>query len=634
MKKYRNKIIFLTLAFLLGLQVNVFSQPENNADFQDKTHFSKVFKRDKTYRLYLPENYSQSGKRYPVIYFFHGWGGRYFKDDNAKLEYHKIKKLVDKYKVILVMWDGSMVESEPRPYNVGNHEHVRFREQMKDYFPELVSHIDSTYRTIPNRTSRGIIGYSMGGFTSFFLSGKYPDMISAAVNMTGSAEFFIGYPENHTLYPLRYTFANLSDVQIRFHNSSEGELCFLNREVNKGALWNGNLNYEYWEFEGGHKVDNPGETIVFEKAMNFVVSAFQHPQEKRASWSHYDLYSNFEVWDYSVKSNKNKPGFIFLRNVSPQGFGFYTCRWLPEGAPLKEVNASLTTAPVYDRNAKYQIKKYDRRSGTIINDTVVSDSLGQLNFELPGTGCELGIYKKGGKPKPTFIDYSINDKNKLIRVNEKNVFTLNVANLGEKISASGKIDFSLKTSEQTVSVENNKGSFYFTNDAPDISLPPVTVYCNKPATTDAAPAMVKFILNMQCDSLTFSEAFNVPVFFDVPDFTGLTVDDGVLVRDSIFGKGNGDGTASPGEKIMIYTQGHRTQLFSDDPYVEGDEEQMYYEALPARWKDDGITASSVVKISSNCPHSRTIVFLAKYETKDYMPINRRVYWGRVEITVK
>ena len=85
-----------------------------------------------------------------------------------------LKALVDKYQVILVMWDGSMDGIEPRPYNVGNHENVKFEVQMKDYFPELVAYTDSTYRTFPHRVHRGIIGYSMGGFMSFFLARKIP----------------------------------------------------------------------------------------------------------------------------------------------------------------------------------------------------------------------------------------------------------------------------------------------------------------------------------------------------------------------------------------------------------------------------------------------------------------------------
>ena len=38
----------------------------------DKSHFSKVFGREKPYRIFLPSDYATSMKYYPVIYYFHG----------------------------------------------------------------------------------------------------------------------------------------------------------------------------------------------------------------------------------------------------------------------------------------------------------------------------------------------------------------------------------------------------------------------------------------------------------------------------------------------------------------------------------------------------------------------------------
>jgi hypothetical protein len=40
-----------------------------------KTFPSKVLGRDVSYLLYLPQGYEQQAKRYPVIYWLHGWGG-------------------------------------------------------------------------------------------------------------------------------------------------------------------------------------------------------------------------------------------------------------------------------------------------------------------------------------------------------------------------------------------------------------------------------------------------------------------------------------------------------------------------------------------------------------------------------
>lgn len=269
----KNKIHLLMLGILLNCMAVITASSQNAPPFTDNSHYSQVYGHNKFYRLYLPESYAADEKKYPVIYFFHGWGGRHFKDDNALLNYEGIKLLVDKYQVILVMWDGNIDTTEPRPYNVGNHNDVKFSVQEKDYFPELVAHIDSGYRTLSDRQHRGIIGFSMGGFMSFFLAGKYPDKINAAVSLAGSPEFFVGYPGNHTFYPVRYTFKNLSDVKIRMHNGDSDILYYLNDEVKEGAKWEG-IKLDYWKFHGGHMVDKTGETKVFEKAMKFITDAF------------------------------------------------------------------------------------------------------------------------------------------------------------------------------------------------------------------------------------------------------------------------------------------------------------------------------------------------------------------------
>jgi len=84
---------------------------------------------------------------------------------------------------------------------------------------------------------------------------------------------------------------------------------------------------------------------------------------------------------------------------------------------------------------------------------------------------------------------------------------------------------------------------------------------------------------------------------------------------------------------MLYQNGHRLRLYSDDPYVMASEEKLVDEVLPSIWPD-GYTLSSVVKIANNCPDGHEIEFLASYETKTYMPIHRLVKWGKVKIKVK
>src|SRR5258708_3093854 len=44
----------------------------------DSAHYSNTFGEIRNYRIFLPKNYNKTNKKYPVIYFLHGWGQRYF----------------------------------------------------------------------------------------------------------------------------------------------------------------------------------------------------------------------------------------------------------------------------------------------------------------------------------------------------------------------------------------------------------------------------------------------------------------------------------------------------------------------------------------------------------------------------
>src|SRR6266700_7579686 len=92
--------IFLAAVCLCYFLIVYFSY--HSRSYQKKEHYSRVFGQNRKFLLYLPDDYTKSGKRYPVIYYFHGWGGRPWMDVNANLAYDSIINLVNKYKLILV----------------------------------------------------------------------------------------------------------------------------------------------------------------------------------------------------------------------------------------------------------------------------------------------------------------------------------------------------------------------------------------------------------------------------------------------------------------------------------------------------------------------------------------------------
>lgn len=634
MRKNRHsmKRFFFFSGILFNCLVTVTARSQTTASYTDTSHYSRVFGHSKSYRLYLPEGYSSSGKRYPVIYFFHGWGGRHFKDDNALLNYEGIKTLVDQYQVILVMWDGNIDTTEPRPYNIGNHRDVKFTVQEKDYFPELIAHIDAGYRTLTDREHRGIIGFSMGGFMSFFLAGKYPDKISAAVSLAGSPEFFVGYPDNHTLYPVRYTFANLGDVKTRLHNGDSDILYYLNEEVKEGARWEG-VPLDYWTFPGGHMVDQPGETRVFEIAMKFVTDAFSNPAGRKPRWSHYDLYSCFSAWDYTVETNKKEPGYLFLSHVDKNGFGLRTQRWLPDGPSLAADSIIVITAPLYQPKKEYHIVRYKNKTGQLKTEMQSADANGRLSFFYRQGETETGIYTDSDSSSFVVIDYQAGGKGRYLHSGQTEDLFIRLFNRGNIRYQPGKLKVTISSTDTAVHFKKQNLEITVAANQRIITLPPFVLQCDKKPPPHAEPPQVRFTVRIQSGNQAFIDNFTAPVLYEAPLLDSIRVDDRPAISSQSAGTINGNGIADAGEQIVLYSGSHRLRLYTEDKWVVADEERLADEMIPARWPD-GYTLSSVVKIAPGCPDGHIIEFYASYETKTFNPIERKTIWGKVKLAIQ
>jgi S-formylglutathione hydrolase len=138
---------------------------------------------DRDVAVYLPPSYSRErNRRYPVVYLLHGYGRTAF-------DWYPFIGLPDAMdrdiasgtarEMILVIPDantlygGSMYSSSPTN---GDWETYITR--------DLVSYIDSHYRTIANRNSRGLGGHSMGGYGVWRLAMKYPDVYSSIYGLS------------------------------------------------------------------------------------------------------------------------------------------------------------------------------------------------------------------------------------------------------------------------------------------------------------------------------------------------------------------------------------------------------------------------------------------------------------------
>ncbi|WP_322102717.1 alpha/beta hydrolase family protein [Paraburkholderia sp. J41] len=128
----------------------------------------------------LPDDYARDGKaaRYPVIYVLHGSGGNYA-DWTANTQ---IGRLADRYHVILVMPDGGheswYIDSPFDP-----------RSRYETYVgSEVVSYVDTHFRTLATRDARAITGLSMGGFGALRIALDRRDTFGAAGSISGAVD--------------------------------------------------------------------------------------------------------------------------------------------------------------------------------------------------------------------------------------------------------------------------------------------------------------------------------------------------------------------------------------------------------------------------------------------------------------
>jgi enterochelin esterase-like enzyme len=587
---------------------------------EDKSHFSKVFNREKFYRIFLPSDYYTSQKRYPVIYYFHGNTG------NHELNIAGVKNLVDDNSAILVAWNGRSVDSDLRPYNIGNHSNINYPVQFKDYFPELVSHIDSIYRTLPDRSHRGVIGHSMGGIMSFFIAGKYPDLIGTAFSSKGSPEFFIGTPSQHSLYHVRYMFKNLYGVRTGFATSDECELYFLNNEVISGALRESGLAFSWKEYKGTHDI-TPEQ---FRDAFNFVIDSFNDPLPDPHRWHHSDLYPDFDIWGYEVRSNLDKRGFIDMKGVTKGGLGIVTKAWEPDGVVIPGVQIKIKTPDLYLPETAYTLLDYNVTEDDINASSVSSDETGKISFSVNHENHQIGIFRKNDPPEITFTAYKVNEQGLFLDHKKECPVSIRLLNRGG--SDARKIKVNLSTSTEGVTIANPVVEFERLASGCLAWLPaPFKVTASNRPTKDGSPFRIRFNLTItDSKKNTWTDEFDAPVYYDVPEFTQVGIDDG---DSEIFGKGNGNNIAEPGETVMIYeisNGSRRLRLYYDDPWI--DSERLYDEIQPDKW-GDGYTLSSLIHISEKCPPGHQIKFLACYEVKDWKKIRRDVTWGTFSITI-
>ncbi len=147
-------------------------------------HFTGSEAGEQTYFAYVPEGYASGDQRYKLLYHLHGayvqesWARYDCNAIGAKMESAVAAGIIEPLIVVcLVDPDGDRMWSDSF-----DQQYLASTAFTKD----LIPHIDATYRTIPERHSRALQGFSMGGFGTVVNGFKAPELFSAIIIWDGA----------------------------------------------------------------------------------------------------------------------------------------------------------------------------------------------------------------------------------------------------------------------------------------------------------------------------------------------------------------------------------------------------------------------------------------------------------------
>ena len=158
--------------------------------------------------IYLPQEYYRSAKRYPVFYLLHGARG----NETSWISKGELLQNIDSLTA-----DGAMKECIVVLPNTNQHNDdkdygkSRIKGAVESFFEndgrveysfvnDVVKKIDSTYRTIPEKSSRAIGGLSIGALQSLHISANHPDTFGYVGLFSPMVHPFIRHSEHSSFF--------------------------------------------------------------------------------------------------------------------------------------------------------------------------------------------------------------------------------------------------------------------------------------------------------------------------------------------------------------------------------------------------------------------------------------------------
>lgn len=206
--------------------------------------------------VYTPAGYEDSKAKYPVLYLLHGSGG----DEDAWSELGRTVQIMDNLiaegqaKPMIVVMPNGVYFNQAAPGAAVNmfqptmsNSRSQSTVEIENSFKDVISYVESHYRTVKGQDGRAVAGLSMGGRQSCAISMSHPGtfsyvgMFSGVVPPDDSNEAAFSAQFDRKVAPKLYWIGVGKDDGVKVNSLKLKEYC-----EKKG------YPVEYYESDGGH----------------------------------------------------------------------------------------------------------------------------------------------------------------------------------------------------------------------------------------------------------------------------------------------------------------------------------------------------------------------------------------------
>ena len=174
---------------------------------------------------------------------------------------------------------------------------------------------------------------------AIWVAATNPHLISSASEFCHAPNYYdVGKPEYLTTMDVKQLWRNLRGVPFRHTTTNRDYIRYFTEELYHLYSGAGFENEYYLADYCKH------HAARIDLQFEFHTKYFAKPKQDVKCFSFINLYPNFDVWGYNISSSKKGDGWIYLRDVTKNGFGIYTRKWLPWGTGLSHFNISISTA--------------------------------------------------------------------------------------------------------------------------------------------------------------------------------------------------------------------------------------------------------------------------------------------------